>query len=221
MKVKIDKIIKSKRKSVALEINDQAQLIVRLPFRFSENRLELLLADKISWIKKKQAEMRKKIKFTKRNFVKGEKFLYLGQEYELRIATSSAPLELKDYFYLSQRYEKSAQAVFRYWYKDMALEKIRERALYYANKYDFTVNKIKLSSARKRWGSCSSQANVNFSWRLIMAPLFVIDYVIVHELVHLKHMDHSSRFWNRVSEIFPNYLEAKKWLIENGQLLNF
>ena len=221
MKIKIDKIIKSKRKTVALEINEQAQLIVRLPFCFSESRLELLLADKISWIKKKQAEMKKKLKITKRNFITGEKFLYLGQEYELRIASSSAALELKDCFYLSHKYEKSAQAVFRYWYKNMALEKIRERVLYYANKYDFKVNQIKLSSARKRWGSCSSQRNVNFSWRLIMAPLFVLDYVIVHELVHLKHMDHSRRFWNRVGEISPNYLEAKKWLIENGSLLNF
>lgn len=221
MNIKIDKLIKSRRKSVALEINENAQLIVRAPFRLSQSRLELILADKIAWIKKKQAEMLKKFKISKKYFIPGEKFLYLGQEYELRLAESFKALELKDYFYLSNKYEKSGQAVFRYWYKEAALEKIRERVFYYANKNNFQINQIRLSSARKRWGSCSSQRNLNFSWRLIMAPLFVLDYVVVHELVHLQHMDHSNRFWNRVSGICPNYLEAREWLNKNGHLLNF
>lgn len=221
MKIKIDKLIKSKRKTVALEINENAQLIVRAPWRLSQARLNLILQEKIDWIKNKQREILKKVKLSRKNFITGEKFLYLGKEYELKFAKTPKAIDLKDYFYLSNRFEKSAEAVFRYWYKEMALEKFRERTLYYANKYDFKINKIKLSSARKRWGSCSSQGNLNFSWRLIMAPLFVLDYVIVHELVHLKHMDHSKRFWNKVAEIYPNYLDAKNWLTDNGHLLNF
>ena len=221
MAIKIDKLIKSRRKTLALEINDKAELIVRAPLSLSQRSLDAFLREKLNWIIKKQEEMRLRQSLLVRQFTLGESFLFLGKDYELRVAKQSPALALSDYFYISDKYLNSVKAVFSYWYKDQALEKIRERVFYYANKYDFKFAKIKISSATKRWGSCSSQKNLNFAWNLIMAPQFVIDYVVVHELVHLKHLNHSTRFWNMVADIFPDYQIAKDWLNKNGYLLRF
>ena len=78
---------------------------------------------------------------------------------------------------------------------------------------------MKITDARTRWGSCSTRGSLNFSWRLVMAPPAVIDYVILHELAHLKIHNHSSNFWSRVAQLVPDYREHKKWLEQNGHLL--
>jgi len=82
-------------------------------------------------------------------------------------------------------------------------------------------NKITIRGQKTRWGSCSSQGNLNFNWRLMMAPLDVIKYVVLHELTHLKHMNHSSRFWLAVRDACPEYVKYKSWLKKNGRLLKF
>ncbi len=105
------------------------------------------------------------------------------------------------------------------WYKDRAYEKIGQRVEWYARKYEFKYNKTKITTAQKRWGSCSSKGNLNFSWRLIMAPLPVIDYVVIHELVHLEERNHSRLFWDKVKYFYPEYPKCGNWLKENGHLL--
>ncbi len=101
-------------------------------------------------------------------------------------------------------------------YKYLAFTVIKARCHYLANKYQLRFNEIKISNARRRWGSCSPNGNLNFNWRLILAPVFVIDYLIVHELAHLVVKDHSRRFWAKVYAMDPNYLHAEKWLKLNG-----
>ena len=101
----------------------------------------------------------------------------------------------------------------------MAKEIINERVKFYANKYGFNYNKIKITSANKRWGSCTGKGNLNFSYKLIMAPIEIIDYVVVHELIHLIDKTHKKSFYNKVEKILPDYKERKNWLNKNGYLL--
>ena len=85
-----------------------------------------------------------------------------------------------------------------------------------ASEYGIEYNNIRITSARTRWGSCSSKKNLSFSYRLIQVPLDVIDYVIIHELAHLKHMNHSKQFWNHVGSMMDDYKEKEEWLKKNG-----
>ena len=221
MGIKIDKIIRSKRKSIALEIGRDAKLIVRAPLRANLKFIEAIVKSKSNWIFQKQLQFKEKYSLVKdKKFISDEEFLYLGNLYKLRYRKSHVTLDLEKHFYLSDKYENSAKAVFQYWYKEKAYEKLLERTVLFANQAGFTFNKIKISNARGRWGSCSYNGNINFSWRLIMAPLEVLDYVVVHELSHLKHRDHSSRFWNRVASIMPDYRIHRQWLKNNGHLLD-
>jgi len=101
-------------------------------------------------------------------------------------------------------------------YKKLARESIPPRVADFADRYGFTYNSIKITSAMTRWGSCTSKKNLNFTYRLALAPDFVRDYVIVHELCHLRQMNHSRKFWAEVGRIMPDYKLAEKWLKQNG-----
>lgn len=94
------------------------------------------------------------------------------------------------------------------------------RVMYFQQKTGGVVNEIHIKDQKTRWGSCSSRRNLNFNWNLIMAPPSVLDYVVVHELCHLTHMNHSRDFWNLVEHVMPEYQQVKNWLRENGALLH-
>ena len=100
-------------------------------------------------------------------------------------------------------------------YKKEAKQIIIPRVQEFAQKYGFTYNSIKITSAMTRWGSCTSKKNLNFTYRLALAPERVRDYVIVHELCHLRQMNHSKKFWSEVASIMPDYKDQEKWLKEN------
>ena len=221
IEIEIEKIIRSKRKTIALQITEDAKLIIRAPFGVSEEVIKRVVVKHADWIRKKKEEiLLRDPKFVKKEFVNGEGFLYVGKYYKLTIVDEqSEPLVFKNGFFLSKNYLPIAKQVFVNWYRERAYEKIFERVEWYAKKRGFKYNRINITNAQKRWGSCSAKGNLNFSWRLIMAPLCVIDYVVVHELVHLEEMNHSKSFWNKVKMLMPNYEKYKNWLKKNGHLL--
>jgi len=152
--------------------------------------------------------------------VNGEGFMFLGETYKLHITDIQfEPLRFDRGFYLSRSVLPQARQVFIDWYKKQAAEFIEERAKWYAKKAGLTYNRVNITDARKRWGSCSRTGNLNFSWRLIMAPLRVIDYVVVHELVHLTVRNHTGEFWNRVSVLLPDHEIQRAWLHKNSDIL--
>ncbi len=116
-----------------------------------------------------------------------------------------------DYEYKREQLEK--------WYRKEALAVIRQKAEEYARVLSVHFENIRIKDQKSRWGSCSSRENLNFNWRILMAPEPVCDYVIIHELCHLVFMDHSANFWNLVESICPQYRQYKKWLKENGKQL--
>ena len=102
------------------------------------------------------------------------------------------------------------------YYRNLAREVLGARTGYYARKMGVTYGRISIREQKTRWGSCSSEKNLNFNWKLILAPPEVLDYVVVHELCHLKEMNHSKAFWEEVGKVMPEYETHKLWLKENG-----
>jgi len=223
MQIEIEKIIRTNRKTIALQITDNASLIVRAPYNVTEETIKNVIIKHLDWIEKRKKDLlTRDPKFVKKEFVNGEGFLYLGKSYKLKIIKNQEkPLMFQDnYFFLSKEYQAIARELFIDWYKKKAYEKISERVEWYAQKRGFIYNKINITDANKSWASCSAKGNLNFSWRLIMAPLPVIDYVVVHELVHLKEKNHAKTFWNKVKMLMPDYEKYEEWLKRNGYLFH-
>ncbi|HOK80499.1 MAG TPA: SprT family zinc-dependent metalloprotease [bacterium] len=221
MQVEIEKIIRSKRKTIALQVTDDATLIVRAPFETSEQTIRNVVLKHVDWIERKRKEiLARDPGFVKKEFVNGEGFLYLGRSYRLTIVKNqNEPLIFNNGFFLLKDYQPVAYRLFVDWYKEKSYEKISERAAWFARQTGYAFNTINITNAFRRWGSCSSKGNLNFSWRLIMAPLSVVDYVVVHELVHIEEKNHTKIFWNKVKALLPNYEQSKDWLKKYGYLL--
>jgi len=221
--IKIDKIIRSKRKTIGLHITDDARLIVRAPLNLPDYAIIKTVLKYENWIKKKKITIEaREQKFVPKNFVNGENFLYLGDDYQLEIVDNQPEsLRFNNKFYLSRNALPVAREIFIAWYKHMAHLVISERTKLFAEINDLQYNKINITSAQKRWGSCSNNGNLNFTWRLVMAPVPVIDYVVIHELSHLKEKNHQEAFWNRVRTFMPDYKIYNDWLKEKSQFLRF
>jgi len=217
--VEIDRLVRSKRKTLALIVEADGTLTVRAPLRMKEADIRKFIGEKKDWIKRKRARALKDT-VPPRQYVDGERFLYLGVEIPLRIVSNQRPaLIMGRVFKLTKSSLPQAESVFKAWYKKRARTVLTERVQFFADKYGFKVGKIRISSARTRWGSYSSKGTLSFTWRLVMAPLEIIDYVVVHELCHLKDMNHSNAFWAQVEIILPDYKRRRKWLKENGGAL--
>lgn len=219
--MKIERIIRSKRRTIALHISDDASLIVRAPLKASNEVINKVVLKHRNWIEKKKREIQiRNNSFTKKEYIDGEGFLYLGKYYRLRLVEDQErPLDFKEEFYLSKKYLLNAKELFIEWYREKSYENIYPRVKWYAQRRGFKYNKIRITAAQKRWGSCACGGNLNFSWRLIMAHLAVVDYVVVHELVHLEEKNHSWVFWNKVGMLMPDYKKYQEWLKKNGHLL--
>ncbi len=220
--IKIDQIIRSKRRSLGLEITLDARLIIRAPRFTSLRRIYKTIGEKKNWIEKKQELMKRRKKgMRKKKFISGEEFLYLGKKYPLLVAEKGTSFNItKGFFHIPKSHQKKAREIFKKWYRQQATCQIPRRVKHYANLAGLKPKQIKITSAKKRWGSCGARGNLCFAWRLVMAPLKVVDYVVVHELSHLKESNHSKKFWRQVEETLPDYKEQEKWLKEEGYRLN-
>ncbi len=212
-------LIRSRRKTLALMITKEGELEARAPLKLSLDVIEAFIQRKQNWIEQK-IELINQRKVKPKEYMAGESFLYLGQSYELEISDAfSLPVVLTDKLYLATRHQHRAKKVLLDWFRREAQRVLSERVGYFTTITGCSPQTIKMSNAVQRWGSCSARGNVNFSWRLVMAPLDIIDYVIVHELVHMKQHDHSHKFWVLVEQIMPDYQERRKWLKVHGATL--
>jgi hypothetical protein len=219
--MKIDQIIRTKRRTYALIVKRDGSLVVRAPKHATQEQIQTLVSQKERWIISKQ-ELVKSIypAVSPKEFVDGEGFLYLGKSYPLAIVEDQdEPLKLTDRFYLDRSALVNASAIFRNWYQAQAYELISKRVAWYAAKHGFAYQQVKIMDARTRWGSCGSKGRLNFAWRLVMAPLRVIDYVVIHELVHLHEKNHSKSFWGKVKTIMPDCSQQVAWLKRFGHTL--
>lgn len=159
-----------------------------------------------------------------------DKILYKGQAHEIKLmvyagrATQVIFRDNEFCIYLNNKLGageqiKAALQQLRVWMLEKAEGEIKARVKEFSNIIGVSYNNIRLKDTKTRWGSCSSKGNLNFNFRIIMAPKDVMDYIIVHELCHLKHMNHSKAFWDTVAQYMPDYEMYKEWLKKNGMNL--
>jgi len=221
-------IVKSKRKSIAIAIQPDGNLLVKAPVFLSNDEIIKWIKTKTGWIIRQRVEVLKQQQLNPpKQYVTGEKFLYLGQEFELEVRISEGRaglvgmLDNKIVLFAKSSEGTEVESILRNWYIRQAKVIIPKRVQLWAEQMGETFGTITIKNQKTRWGSCSSARNLNFNWRLIMAPQDVMDYVIVHELCHLRQMNHSKIFWSEVEMVLPNYKMHKKWLERNGELLSF
>lgn len=214
---------KRRRKTISLRIKEDGKIVLYVPYHTPKGEIERFIKEKESWVIKKISEKERSIKETEKAFIPGEKFLYLGESYpfEIRGSDHQEPsLKLSfGKFILDQDHIEEAKDLFIQWYKRQAKEMIAGRMDYYSNRLHLLPKGVRITSAKYRWGSCSRDNRISFSWRMIMAPLTIIDYILIHELAHIKEKNHSKRFWNYLESILPDYRKYRLWLKENGHRL--
>lgn len=226
MEIKIDKLVRTNRKTYFLQITADASLVVRVPKKASMKQINEILNQKRSWIVKKITQAKERLKTTKpKLFIEGEDFLFMGRKYTLVLSkitengNDSNIYTNGENIIVPEKYAPHMKEALINWYKYQSHKIIPDRVANYADIFHIKYKVIKITSAQTRWGSCSGHGNLNFSWRLMMAPLEVIDYVVIHELAHVNIKNHSVNFWNKVALMYPDYLKCKHWLRENQSKL--
>jgi len=220
MDIQIDNLVRAKRRTIALIVERDGSLTVRAPRRATLNDIYGFIQEKTDWILRSREKLKAIKPIPKKAYVDGERFLFLGQEYELRLVPPQRPaLTFDGGFTLSTSAQERGELAFTKWYKTQALTLFTERVNHYANLHRLIPKEVKVNSAKTRWGSCTSAGTLNFTWRLVMAPLEVIDYVVLHELAHLKVKNHSPRFWKLVESLCPDFKHHRKWLRDHGETM--
>ncbi|HPS70058.1 MAG TPA: SprT family zinc-dependent metalloprotease [Candidatus Cryosericum sp.] len=217
-------LVRSRRRTIALEVQPDATLVVRVPTRTPLWYVERTLEQKASWVQKKLAEARGRLPLLPRHaFLTGERFPYLGRDWPFVVtAFQAAPLMFDEAagFSLDVSAFDRSEVLFASWYRARARAVITDRVAWYAPAMGVHPGRIRITGAERRWGSCSASGTLSFAWRLVMAPPEIIDYVVVHELAHLREMNHSERFWAVVAGAMPDYDARRRWLRDNGGLLS-
>jgi len=211
------------RKKLTITVERDREIIVHAPEGASEEAVRRVVDAKRQWI---LAKLRHPQKYQDRphapgkEVVNGESAPYLGRDYRIEVTeTASGEIELSRLFLVPAAHQAKRRAVLRDWYIARAKEKILARVEQHARELGVEFTAAKIVDNRYRWGSCTVNDSVNFNWRLIKAPMFVIDYVIVHELAHLIESNHTPRFWSIVRAHTSTMEKAKAWLKEHGQVL--
>ena len=212
---------RKRKKTISLQIRDEAQVIISVPYFTNDEEINRFVEEKQTWINKTILKRKEdSLKNIAKEYNSGEQFFYLGQPYPLEVFFE--PFEnvvvvfWNNSFYLNAQENKDLKKhYFVSWYKKKAHDFIHQRVDFFSRMLKLQPENIRITSAESRWGSCSGDNNLAFSFRLIMAPPVVIDYVIVHELMHIKEKNHSPKFWQRVEAVMPEYRKHKRWLKDN------
>ena len=213
----------SRRKKVTITVERDREVVVHAPDHATDEAIARIVESKRHWINNK---IRHSQKYTKRphppgkELVNGESALYLGQSYRIEVVDmQTETIRFDERFLIPASSTRQRKGAMRDWYIARAKERIVPRVVRQARELGVSFAQVRIVDNRYRWGSCTVRDNINLNWRLIKAPIFVIDYVIAHELAHLLEPNHTPRFWNIVKTQVPNMDRARDWLREHGQIL--
>lgn len=218
----VAEVIRTARiKSARLQVEDGV-VSIAVPKGLEVERIEQLLKDKHRWIKEKLYLHQQQQPAPKREMLSGEAFPYLGRNYRLKITTGKLqPVKLlhgrlQVVVPKAMRHEHIIRDMLTHWYRLQAEIRFKEKVKRYASVVGVEPTDVSVKTFKSRWGSCNVKGEIQFHWKVIMAPNRIVDYVVVHELCHLKHHDHSPAFWKSVERIVPDYAECRAWLKEFG-----
>jgi len=212
-----------KRRKLTITVERDRSVVVHAPAGTPAAKIREVVESKRNWIYEKIHHPQKYQDLPHppgKELVSGESTLYLGRQYRIEVVERGlSEIQFCHRFLIPASHASRRKAVMRDWYRDKAHEKILPRVSLHARELGVAYSQAKIVDNRYRWGSCTIRDNINLNWRLIKAPMFVIDYVIVHELTHLIETNHTKRFWNIVRARVAGMDKAQRWLLENGQLL--
>jgi predicted metal-dependent hydrolase len=211
------------RRKLTITVERDRSVVVHAPEGVSDEKIRQVVKLKRRWIYAKISHPQKYRDLPHppgKELVSGESALYLGRQYRIEVVKRGlAEVQFSQRLFVPAANGVRNAGALKEWYIGKAKEKLAPRVKLHARALGVDVAKIKIVDNRYRWGSCTLHNNVRFNWRLIKAPMFVIDYVIIHELAHLIEGNHTHRFWNIVHAQTPTMGKAKAWLKEHGQLL--
>jgi len=222
-----------KRRTVAIHIDQQAQMKVLAPRFVEEDQITTFVRQKTDWVWRTINKMRhKRILRIRHYFVEGEQFLFLGKEYPLTIVPATCrgvglSFDAEKWIVVTPRSLSHKECSLEIkeamiqWYRRQAMEILGSRVFHYSRVMGLEPLKISVKTQKTLWGSCHHvKKSIHLNWKIIMAPMGAVDYVIVHELSHLKVPNHSPRFWREVEKILPDYKSRKQWLKDNAYKMN-
>lgn len=212
-----------KRKTLTITVERDRRVVVHAPSNASDEAIQRVVESRRQWIFEKMHHGQKYQELPHppgKELVTGESALYLGRSYRIEVVADGAgEIQFAHRFLIPASRATRRKCAMREWYLAQANEKILPRVERHAHELGVEFKRARIVDNRYRWGSCTIHDNVSFNWRLIKAPTFVIDYVIVHELAHLIEANHTPRFWNVVKTHVPKMEKARAWLNDNGQVL--
>ena len=218
----VAEVIRTRRRKTASIKIDEGAVSVVVPLSLPRERIQQLLTDKKKWIREKLYLQSQTRPVTSKEFVSGEAVPYLGRNYRLKVVVGSyQPVKLlhgKLVVTIPEAIKtpNSIRNAIVRWYRLHALDRLNEKTARYAAVIGMTPTKVDIKTYKSRWGSCHADGRILYNWKIIMAPNRIVDYVVVHELCHLIHHNHSPQFWKEVERIMPEYAECKEWLKVNG-----
>jgi|LGOV01.1.fsa_nt_gb predicted metal-dependent hydrolase len=214
----------SKRKTIEIGVEPPAVITVVAPEGIADEVLLKHVKTKAKWIVQKLHEI-KEIQSQRldREYVNGEAFMYLGRNYSLKIVDDTERKKPITKLYQGKfiitaptRKQENLKQSMEAWYRQKTLEKVVEKIAYYQKYFNVEPMDIKVKEQKKRWASCTPKKELLFNWRCVMAPSWVMDYIVVHEMCHMIYMDHSREFWQLVERIMPDYDRRREWLKNYG-----
>ena len=213
----------SKRTKITITVERDRTVVVQAPNRASDEAIARIVKAKRYWIYEKTGHGQK---YSDRphppgkELVNGESALYLGRRYRIEIVDDATEcIRFDQRFLVPASCASHKKGAMREWYIARARERILPRVVKQARELGVSFGRARVVDSRYRWGSCTVHDNINLNWRLIKAPIFVVDYVIAHELAHLLEPNHTPRFWNIVKTQVPTMDRARSWLRDHGQIL--
>jgi predicted metal-dependent hydrolase len=211
-------VVYSKRKTISIIVERDRSVVVRAPIDTPIGTIDELMEKKRQLLRKKISNTQKyPLQHTPKEFVSGESLLYLGNHFKLHVVEENFPgVQFDAKFFISSINQPQANSLFKKWYLHMADEVIVPKAALLAKQLGVTYKKLDIRELKYRWGSCTPKDHIHLNWRLIKAPVYVIEYIIIHELTHLLETNHTPEFWNRVAAQQPGYENAREWLKVNG-----
>lgn len=228
-------IVRSNRKTIGISVSQSQGVKITAPRFVSDKQIAEVVRSKSNWIIEKLSHFEvMKSEMPQRKFTDGEIFFVLGKEYPLKIVTSletTSSVDISDnnlvvslpknfYDNASETRAQLIRNLLINWYKKFTLEVVTQRINFFSEKLQVTPLKVIIKDLKTIWGSCTGKNVININWKIIMAPMNIVDYLVVHELSHIKIKNHSKQFWNLAQSILPNYKECSKWLKDNGHKLN-
>ena len=213
----------NRKKTVSFQVVKE-RVKVLVPKHLNQSRIDKLIKSKSKWIQNKISKQTQILSFRKKDYVSGEDFLYLGRHYRLKVIVGKKyNIELTDkYLRLTiKKHTKNEKikGLLKKWYFNNANSYLNDLTTQLSQKTGLNFKSVKVRNYKSRFGSCSSSGKIFYNWKLIMAPTRIIQYVVFHELAHLKEHNHSPKFWRLLKSLYPNIEDAKSWLIQNKNRL--